>query len=138
MYFAVSALLAAGLLGLAADEHVFPEQDVAINPASLRDDNDDDDDEGVNGGVSGGGRGRGGGGGGGASRAERMRAELGITHRMPRSLREAMEALKRDTTLNEALPVSLVRDYLVMKESERRMMGEMSELERRSFLIERY
>lgn len=61
MYFAVSALLAAGLLGLAADEHIFPEQDVAINPASLRDDNDDDDDdEGVSGGVSGGGRGRGG------------------------------------------------------------------------------
>jgi glutamine synthetase len=107
MYFALSALLAAGILGLAANEAVsaYPERDVAVNPATLD---------------------------------EHARAELGITQKLPKSLSEAMDALHRDTALNEALAPTLVRDYLSMKESERQMLGGMSEYERKMFLIERY
>ena len=107
MYFALSALLAAGILGLAANEAptAYPEQDVAVNPARLD---------------------------------EHARAELGITQMLPRSLGEAMDALRKDAALNEVLAPELVRDYLAMKESERRMLGEMGEEERRRFLIERY
>lgn len=107
MYFALSALLAAGILGLSANESptTYTEQDVAVNPARLD---------------------------------EHARAELGITQMLPRSLGEAMDALRRDAALNEVLAPELVRDYLAMKQSERDMLGGMGDEERRRFLIERY
>lgn len=35
MYFALSAVLAAGLLGLAANEPSFSEQDIQVNPSTM-------------------------------------------------------------------------------------------------------
>lgn len=107
IYFALSALLAAGILGLAANEpaSAFPERDISVNPAKL-----DDED----------------------------RAELGVTQMLPKSLGEAMDALHRDAALHEALAPGLVKDYLAIKDGERRMLGSMSEYERRMFLIDRY
>lgn len=107
IYFALSALLAAGILGLAANEpaSAYPERDMSVNPAKL-----DDED----------------------------RAQLGVTQMLPKSLGEAMDALHRDAALHEALAPGLVRDYLAIKDAERRMLGAMSEYERRMFLIDRY
>ncbi|KAF2685609.1 developmental protein-like protein fluG [Lentithecium fluviatile CBS 122367] len=105
MYFALSSILAAGLLGLKAEITEFPEKDVQCNPSQL-------DEEG--------------------------RAACGITQKMPASLEEATMALRVDGELNEALAQGLVNDFLLMKESEQRMLGEMGEAERRSWLIERY
>ncbi|EMD68703.1 hypothetical protein COCSADRAFT_275765 [Bipolaris sorokiniana ND90Pr] len=107
IYFVLSALLAAGILGLSANEpaSAYPERDISVNPAKL-----DDED----------------------------RAELGVTQMLPKSLGEAMDALHRDAALHEALAPGLVRDYLAIKDGERRMLGAMSEYERRMFLIDRY
>jgi glutamine synthetase len=62
----------------------------------------------------------------------------GITRRMPASFQEAMEALREDGALNEALAPGLVGDYLGMKREEARMLEGMGEMERRVFLVERY
>ncbi len=105
MYFALSAVLAAGLLGLAASETAFPEQDVQANPSTMD---------------------------------EQMRAAFGVTRKLPTNMQEAVEALKADAPLNEALNQSFVRAYLGMKGEEAKMLGSMSESERRVFLIERY
>jgi len=105
MYFALSAVLAAGLLGLAANDLIFPEQDVQTNPAAMD---------------------------------EQMRAAVGMTKKMPRSMKEAAEALREDGPLNEALDQKFVRAYLEMKREEAKMLGEMGEIERRAFLVERY
>jgi glutamine synthetase len=105
MYFALSAIIAAGLLGLSANETEFPEQDLHLNPSTLD---------------------------------EQSRAGYGITRKMPSSIHEAMEALKTDGALNEALAPAMVHDYLSMKEAELRMLADMTEVDRRVFLIERY
>jgi glutamine synthetase len=57
---------------------------------------------------------------------------------MPASFQEAMEALRKDGALNEALAPGLVGDYLAMKGEEARMLEAMGEMERRVFLVERY
>jgi glutamine synthetase len=105
MYFALSAVLAAGLLGLAANETAFPEQDVQANPSTMD---------------------------------EQMRAAFGVTRKLPKSMQEAIEALRADAPLNEALNQSVVRAYLEMKGEEAKMLGNMGESERRVFMIERY
>jgi glutamine synthetase len=105
MYFALSALLAAGLLGLAANEPFFPEQDVKVNPSTMD---------------------------------EQMRAEFGITRRLPRSMQEAVTSLRADVPLNEALDPAFLKTYLYMKGEEAKMLGDMGEGERRVFLVERY
>ena len=105
MYFALSSILAAGLLGLKAEVTDFPQKDVQYNPSQL-------DEEG--------------------------RAAYGISQKLPANLGEAMVALKSDGELNEALAQGLVHDYLVMKESEQKMLVGMGEAERRVWLIERY
>ncbi|KAH9880047.1 hypothetical protein J1614_002072 [Plenodomus biglobosus] len=62
----------------------------------------------------------------------------GVLQKLPRDLREALDALKKDSALNEAMAHGLVQHYVTMKESEMKMLGEMEEGERRVFLIERY
>jgi glutamine synthetase len=104
-YLALSSIIAAGLLGLAANELDFHEQDLHMNPSTLD---------------------------------EQSRAGYGVTRKMPASIGEAIEELRHDGALNEALAPGLVRDYLAMKESELSMLGKMGESERRVFLIERY
>ncbi|KAH5253395.1 hypothetical protein HBI72_142500 [Parastagonospora nodorum] len=66
------------------------------------------------------------------------RARYGITRRMPRSVEEAMEALKVDGALREILDGELVDGYAGMKDAEQRMLGKMDEEERREWMIERY
>jgi glutamine synthetase len=105
MYFALSAVLAAGLLGLAANEPSFPEQDVQVNPSTMD---------------------------------EQMRTEFGVTKRLPKSMQEAVTALRADGPLNEALDQAFLKAYLYMKGEEAKMLGDMSEAERRVFLVERY
>lgn len=105
MYFALSALIAAGLLGLQSGETHFPQLDVPHNPALLD---------------------------------EQTRAQYGIVQPLPRDLDEALAALERDGALMEALAQGWVADYVKMKEAEMEILGEMGEVERRVFLIERY
>ena len=109
MYFALSAIIAAGLLGLASappSGHVeFQQKDLPVNPSTLD---------------------------------EQGRLQYGIVKKMPANVEEAVAALKNDGELNEALAQGLVQDYLRMKESEQKMLDGMSESERRVFLIERY
>lgn len=105
IYLALSAIVAAGLLGLHSGDQVYPQLDLPYNPASLHDEE---------------------------------RAQYGVTQRLPASFEEALDALKRDGQLGEALDQNMVRDYIVMKESEQRMLADMGDAERRVFLIERY
>lgn len=108
MYFALSAIIAAGLLGLSSatqNQADFPQRDVPVNPSTLD---------------------------------EAGRAHYGITQKMPATIDEALAALANDGVLNEALAPGLVQDYLAMKDSEQKMLEGMDERERRVFLIERY
>lgn len=65
-------------------------------------------------------------------------ARYGITRKMPRSFDEAYSALKADGQLKEAVGSALVRDYLIMKDHEQEMLDKMGEVARREWLIERY
>ncbi|CAA9965847.1 Glutamine synthetase/guanido kinase [Pyrenophora teres f. maculata] len=108
VYFALSAILGAGLLGLASAPTTTPTglaRDVPVNPSSL---------------------------------GEHELAKYGVTRRMPRDVFEALVALEKDAEFREALPGAMVENYLAMKREELRMLGNMSEGERRVFLIERY
>jgi glutamine synthetase len=69
---------------------------------------------------------------------EEERAQFGIVKKMPASIEEALDALRTDTELNEAMAHGLVHDFVVMKQSEQKMLGKMPEAERRVWLIERY
>ncbi len=69
---------------------------------------------------------------------EKGRAHYGVVQKMPTSLDEAVAALQHDEQLVDALPRGFVNEYLTMKGAEQRMLGGMSEQERRAFLIERY
>lgn len=105
MYFALSSIIAAGLLGIKAEIGDFPQKDVPYNPSRLNDEE---------------------------------RESYGITEKLPSTLIEAISALKSDGELKEALAPGLVQDFLVMKESEQKMLAGMEEAERRAWLIERY
>ncbi|CAO2648711.1 Nn.00g096600.m01.CDS01 [Neocucurbitaria sp. VM-36] len=69
---------------------------------------------------------------------EQARVRSGIVERLPGSIDEALSALAADEELCEELPRGLVKHYLVMKEAEQKMLQDMSEVERRVWLIERY
>jgi glutamine synthetase len=69
---------------------------------------------------------------------EEGRAQFGVMEKMPSSIEEALDALRADSELNEAMAHGLVRHFVVMKESEQRMLERMPEAERRAWLIERY
>ncbi|KAH7094993.1 hypothetical protein FB567DRAFT_485351 [Paraphoma chrysanthemicola] len=66
------------------------------------------------------------------------RRRYGIVKKMPARLEEAVQDLKGDGVLIEALGHEVVGTWIVMKESEQRMLREMGEAERRVWLIERY
>ncbi|KAF2033340.1 developmental protein-like protein fluG [Setomelanomma holmii] len=66
------------------------------------------------------------------------RKQYGVVRKMPASLGEAVEDLKGDGSLVEALGHEVVGSYVVMKNSEQKMLGKMGEGERRVWLIERY
>ena len=69
---------------------------------------------------------------------EEGRMQFGVMEKMPTSIEEALNALQADSELNEAMAHGLVRDFVVMKDSEQTMLERMSEAEKRVWLIERY
>jgi glutamine synthetase len=119
MYFAISGIIAAGLLGLqkpqtgteggqdgaGEDATRWKETDLQVNPSRL------DDAE---------------------------RARFGVTQRMPRSFEESVQALREDGELRGVLVEEVVEGYLKMKQVEQGILGRMEEGERRVWLIERY
>lgn len=66
------------------------------------------------------------------------RAELGIVERLPRSLDEALAALKQDVELQAAVGPELIENWVELKKAEQEMLGEMETEKRRVWLIERY
>jgi glutamine synthetase len=107
MYFALGAVIAAGLLGLqsATEGEQYAQADLQANPSMLD---------------------------------EAGRAQYGVLKEMPKSFADALVALMADGALVEALGHELVRDYVVVRESEQKKLNGMGEMERRVYLIERY
>jgi glutamine synthetase len=113
MYFAVAAVVAAGMLGIRGAGmgmgmgmgYEYEQKDVTVNPSLL---------------------------------SEEQRAQLGITEKMPRTVEEALVKLDADGELREAMADGLVYDFMRMKKSELEMLGKMGKRERRVWLIERY
>lgn len=66
------------------------------------------------------------------------RAELGIVERLPRSLDEALAALKQDAELQAAVGSGLIQNWIELKKAEQEMLGEMENEKRRVWLMERY
>ena len=64
--------------------------------------------------------------------------ELGITKKLPTSLDECIEAAEKDEELENAMGHGILRHYLGMKKAEQEMLSQMSEGQRRVWLIERY
>ncbi|ETN46128.1 uncharacterized protein HMPREF1541_00312 [Cyphellophora europaea CBS 101466] len=73
-----------------------------------------------------------------SSMDDEARARLGITKKLPHSLKESLFALKQSTVLKAALGESLVEDYLAVRESELAKLGAMEEQSRRVWLMSRY
>ncbi|KAL5361295.1 hypothetical protein BJX96DRAFT_151688 [Aspergillus floccosus] len=73
-----------------------------------------------------------------ATLTDEQRQELGITKQLPKSLDEAMEALRADSDLHEVLGAELVKNYLCVKREEREMLNKMDKETRRRWLIARY
>ena len=54
------------------------------------------------------------------------------------SLEQSIEAAKKDTELAEAMSSGMMGHFLSMKQSEQEMLSQMSDDQRRVWLIERY
>ncbi|KAL9085956.1 MAG: hypothetical protein Q9165_007318 [Trypethelium subeluteriae] len=106
MYFAVAAIVAAGMLGLEAKgEAEVPAKDCLPNPSKL---------------------------------TAEQRAEYGIHVSMPSELGSALSLLEENSELASLLGEKLVSDYVTVKRTEDTMLAEMSDEERRNWLMERY
>ncbi|KAK3685896.1 hypothetical protein B0T22DRAFT_381151 [Podospora appendiculata] len=66
------------------------------------------------------------------------RKELNVTQMLPGSVEEALTALRADEELVELLGAELVDRYTALKEFELNFLGEMTEEERRAWIMERY
>ncbi|KAF2758280.1 developmental protein-like protein fluG [Pseudovirgaria hyperparasitica] len=69
--------------------------------------------------------------------AEQLKS-YNIHKKMPVDIREAHRALEDDTDLREALPAPFTADYLAMKKVELKLLADMTEENRRVWMIERY
>lgn len=69
---------------------------------------------------------------------EQQRGEYGIIHRLPQTIDEALSALENDQYLIGGLGADIAKNYIIMKREEQNMLKNMSESERRIWLIERY
>ncbi|KAF2466776.1 developmental protein-like protein fluG [Lindgomyces ingoldianus] len=67
-----------------------------------------------------------------------QRIPYGIVEKMPLGVDEALERLEKDDVLREMLAEGLVKDFVAMKRSEQKMLGEMEDGEKTVWLIERY
>ncbi|EMD00203.1 hypothetical protein BAUCODRAFT_63908 [Baudoinia panamericana UAMH 10762] len=63
---------------------------------------------------------------------------LGITQRIPNTLTQALQALEDDEALAAKLSSSLVQHYLAVKRTEQDTLKQMSDAERRVWLMNRY
>ena len=70
--------------------------------------------------------------------SEDQRARYGIKTRLPGTLEEALEKLKGDRVLLDALGRDFVGNYVAVKMGERGFLKEMGEEERRVWIMERY
>ncbi len=73
-----------------------------------------------------------------ANLTENDRKELHVVEKLPRSLEEALAALKSDEELIEWLGTALVEKYAASKEFEMTFLGGMNDDERRQWIMERY
>lgn len=69
---------------------------------------------------------------------EEERKNFGIEKRLPKSLHESLQELRRDEVLLAALGRGFVGDYIAVKVKEMEKLGAMEKYERRVWLIERY
>ena len=63
---------------------------------------------------------------------------LGITRKLPTSLKQSVEAADGDTELEQAMSPGVLKHYISMKKAEQEMLNEMPEKDRRVWLMERY
>ncbi len=63
---------------------------------------------------------------------------IGITKKLPTSIDEAIAAAEQDSELEQALPSGVLKHFITMKKAEQAMLGEMSEKDRKVWLMERY
>ena len=66
------------------------------------------------------------------------RLSLGIVKKLPKDLEHSLKALEKNDMLKEWLGNAFVERYLIVKRAEAKMLDEMSEDERREWIIERY
>ncbi|KAF5020673.1 hypothetical protein F66182_7307 [Fusarium sp. NRRL 66182] len=66
------------------------------------------------------------------------RERLNISARLPRSIKEALEALAQDTELNGLLGSALVHRYAEIKKAETDILEKMGDKERSLWIMERY
>lgn len=66
------------------------------------------------------------------------RQSHGITKKLPTSISKALEAAAADEDFREALGKEMYTHYLAMKKDEQGMLNELSEKDRRIWLMERY
>lgn len=68
----------------------------------------------------------------------RERNGLGITKRLPKTIEEALEALKEHKKLREWVGEDAMKKYLIVKKGEKAMMDAIPEGDRKNWLFERY
>lgn len=61
-----------------------------------------------------------------------------MSKRLPKTIEESLGEIEGDNTLREALGDEVVGHYVAMKKAEQEMLNQMSESERRVWLMERY
>ncbi|KAK5069711.1 hypothetical protein LTS08_006647 [Lithohypha guttulata] len=66
------------------------------------------------------------------------RQQQGITERIPKSLNQSLQCLGQNQVLIDLLGKNIVNDYIAVKEAERAMLEEMTEHDRKVWLISRY
>lgn len=68
----------------------------------------------------------------------RERNGLGITKRLPKTLEEALEALKEHKKLREWIGEDAIKKYILVKKGEKTLMEGIPEGDRKNWLMERY
>lgn len=61
-----------------------------------------------------------------------------MSKRLPKTIEESLGEIEGDNTLREALGDEVVGHYVAMKKAGQEMLNQMSESERRVWLMERY
>lgn len=67
---------------------------------------------------------------------EKKRAEYGMNHNMPTTLKEALDHLKNDEDFKSWIPADLLKWYISVKDKEVETFGKISDEERRLRFLE--